>query len=224
MRDTNHSIGGDLIRRFSNILTSLLALNFLTLICCIPVITTGASLTAMHGCLLKVVRKEGLQTTKDFFRLFCANWKQATLLWLPFLFIFIAAQVNVFILIAAPDVLPGWVAIPAVSAAVIAFFLFQFVMPVQAHFENMPLNTLHSAVVLSISYFPRTVLLAILWVMPMVLFWKVTLSWPLVVMFGLSLPGYFCAKLYDRVFLVLEENQNEIVENQYMNSEPKGRK
>lgn len=82
-------------------------------------------------------------------------------------------------------------------------------MPMQAHFENTPLNILRLAAILAVAYLPKTVLMAVLWIVPVVLFWNVTLSWPLIAMFGLSLPGYLCAKLYDPIFRKLEENQEE---------------
>ena len=58
MKRTAHfSLGGDLIQRFSNLLVKLLKLNFLTLVFSLPVFTAGASLTAMHHCLSKVIRQ-----------------------------------------------------------------------------------------------------------------------------------------------------------------------
>lgn len=210
MKRTSHfAIGGELIQRFSNALTTLLKLNFLTLVFCIPVITAGASLSAMHHCLIQMVRQTNDQTSGQFLRSFRSNLKQATLLWLPFLLIFSAALVNVVILLVAPDTFSDWVVVPAASAAIIAFLLFQFVMPMQAHFENTPLNTLRSAAILAVAYLPRTVAMAVLWTVPVVLFWNVTLSWPLLVLFGISLPGYLCAKLYNPVFRKLEENQDQ---------------
>ena len=206
--DEIHStIGGELIRKFCSILTKLLAVNFLTLLFCIPVVTAGAALSAMHECLLKIVRGTDAPVGGQFLRAFRANLKQATLLWLPFLLIFAAALADLFILLAAPEVLEPWVSVPAIAAAIAAFLLFQFVMPVQSRFENTPLSILRSAAILSVSHFPRTLLMALLWMAPAFLFLKVTLSWPLVLMFGLSVPGYLCAKLYDPVFLRLEENQ-----------------
>lgn len=202
-------MGSELIQRFSNLLVRLLALNFLTLVFCIPVITAGASLTAMHDCLLKVLRRTDDQVGKQFLRSFRSNLKQATLLWLPFLLIFSAALVNTVILLAAPDTLADWVVVPAAAAAIAAFLLFQFVMPMQAHFENTPLNILRSAAILAVAYLPRTVLMAVLWIVPVALFWNVTLSWSLIALFGLSVPGYLCARLYDPIFRRLEENQEQ---------------
>ena len=41
-----------------NVMANLMLLNILTLALCIPVVTAGASLTAMHYVLLKVARDE----------------------------------------------------------------------------------------------------------------------------------------------------------------------
>lgn len=201
--------GAELIQRFSNTLVKLVKLNFLTLIFCIPVITAGASLCAMHDCMMKVIHQTDDQIGGQFLQSFRANLKQATLLWLPFLMIFSGALVNVVILLVAPDTFADWVVVPAASAAIITFLLFQFVMPLQAHFENTPLNTLRSAAILAVAYFPKTILMAVLWIVPVVLFWNVTLSWSLLVLFGLSLPGYLCARLYDPIFRKLEEDQEQ---------------
>ena len=63
-------------------MADLMWLNILTLICCIPVVTAGASLTAMHYMALKIVRNEECYITKGFFKSFKENFKQATLIWL----------------------------------------------------------------------------------------------------------------------------------------------
>lgn len=198
--------GGQLIRGISALLPKLLALNLLTMAFCIPIVTAGASLCAMHSCLMRILREKDDRLGREFLQAFRENFKQGTLLWLPFLLIFTAALADVFVVLVAPDVLADWVVVPAVSAAIVALLLFQFVMPVQAHFENTAFNILRSAAILSISHLPKTVVMAVLGLAPAVLFLKVTLSWPLLLMFGMSLPGYVCAKLYDPIFLALEEN------------------
>lgn len=209
MNQNNFSIGGELIRRVSTVTTKLFAINLLTALCCIPVITAGAALTAMHDCALKVARKEDVAVFHRFFQVFRDNFKQATLLWLPFLMIFSAALADLFVLLAAPEVLPAWIAVAAISAALVAFMIFQYVLPLQAHFVNSVSGILRSACILSVSCFPRTVAMALVWAVPVYCFLKLTVTWPLVLMFGLALPAFVCAKLYGSVFTALEENSRE---------------
>lgn len=198
--------GANKVSRFCVMLVKLLGLNMLTLLFSIPVITIGASLTAMYDILLKLFRGDEEPFAKRFVASFRENFKQSTLLWLPFLLIFGAAAVDVFILITAPDALSVWVAVPAFAGAIAAYLLFQFVMPLQSHFFNTYLGTLRSAAILTVSNLPKTILMALLWALPSVLFWKFTPAFPLVVMFGYSVPGYFCVRLYEPIFQILEEN------------------
>ena len=210
MLDNNSfAIGGNLIRKFCTATVKLLAVNMMTLLFSLPLVTAGAACAAMPTCLLKVLSKDDDQIGRIFVHAFRANFKQATLLWIPFLLIFAGALADVFVLLAAPEVLPLGIAIPAVSAAIVAFMIFQYVMPLQARFENSPMNVLKHACILAVSYFPRTVLMTVLWAVPVYCFLKLTVTWPLVLMFGISLPGYFCARLYRPVFWKLEDNMEE---------------
>ena len=63
----------------------LMILNFLAMICCIPIFTIGASITALHYMSLKIVRGEECYIAKGFFKSFTQNFKQATVIWLVLL-------------------------------------------------------------------------------------------------------------------------------------------
>lgn len=58
----------------------LLLVNLLFVVCSLPVVTIGASATAMYYVLGRIRRQEGT-VTKDFFRSFRENFRQATLYW-----------------------------------------------------------------------------------------------------------------------------------------------
>ena len=68
--------------QFMNRVADIMWLNILFVICCIPVITIGASVTAMYYVTLKMVRNEESYITKSFFKSFKLNFKQATAIWL----------------------------------------------------------------------------------------------------------------------------------------------
>lgn len=67
----------------------LMILNMLMIACCIPVITIGASYTAMHYVVLKMIRGEDGYLVRGFFKSFKANFKQATLIWLMMLVVIV---------------------------------------------------------------------------------------------------------------------------------------
>ena len=67
------------------VLFDLIILNVLTLLCCLPVVTAGASFTAMHSVLWRMVRHEETYVARQFFDSFKRNLKQSLLPWLAFL-------------------------------------------------------------------------------------------------------------------------------------------
>ncbi len=60
---------------------------FLFFLCCIPVITVGASATALHKVMLGIARGEGGGVLRTFFGAFKADIKTGTVLWLLALFV-----------------------------------------------------------------------------------------------------------------------------------------
>ncbi|MBU5249690.1 DUF624 domain-containing protein [Coprococcus comes] len=66
------------IMNFFSRVVDLLFLNFLFVITSLPVFTLGASLTALFSAAMKLVRNEESYVSKDYFRAFKTNFRQAT--------------------------------------------------------------------------------------------------------------------------------------------------
>ena len=69
----NHffSVEGPLMRALSD-LTTLVALNLLTIICSIPIVTAGAAFTALHYEVMKMIAGQG-HPVRDYFKQFKEN-------------------------------------------------------------------------------------------------------------------------------------------------------
>lgn len=80
----------------------LMWLNILTMICCIPIITIGPSLTAMHYMALKIVRNEECYITRGFFKSFKENFFQGMIIGVLTLFITLLL-VGDFVLLRNPE-------------------------------------------------------------------------------------------------------------------------
>ena len=72
------------LARLLNTLGNLIVLNILTIICCVPVFTAGAAMTALYTMVMRMARKEDGKIISEYFKAFKANFKQATILWLIF--------------------------------------------------------------------------------------------------------------------------------------------
>lgn len=193
------------IVRIIEYISELFILNMLTLLCCLPVITAGASITAMHTVLQKMVRHEGGYIVKPFFTAFRENFKQSTLIWLIFLAILLPAGIEILAYMYDPSVLPRAMVIIAAVVAIFMLMFLVYVFPLQAHFTNEITGTLKLAMTLAVARLPRTLLMTLLCIVPVALaMFGGLMILPFVFLYGFSLPGFLCAKVYDPVFRELE--------------------
>lgn len=203
-------IDGPLIQFLSR-MADLMWLNILTMICCIPVFTAGAALTALNYMALKIVRNEEGYITKGYFKAFKENFKQSTLIWLVFLVVGGVLAVDYRIMTTADVELNGVVRMLILVFCMLTLFTFMYVFPVQAKFANPVKVTIWNSFVFGIVQFPKTILMLILYVLPYVLGYFLPQILPVVFVFCLSLPALMSAKLYNKFFLRMEE---QIMERQ----------
>lgn len=187
----------------------LIYLNFLTLICCLPIFTIGASITAMHYVLLKMVRDEDGYITRSFFKSFKQNFKQATIIWLIML---------LFIVIFVGDILifsySGLVFSPVLKAilfaiAILVMICTMYTFPVLARFDNSVKNTFKNAMIMSVLALPKTLTMIVCNILPIALLYFWGASAPIVAMLGISGPAFLCAMLYNGTFKKYEPAMEE---------------
>lgn len=186
-------------------MADLMWLNVLTLICCLPIVTIGASLTAMNYMALKIARNEECYITRGFFKSFRENFRQATVIWLIFLVVILILAGDFAIIkssgVEFGDIFQGIF----IAISVLVLFTLMYVFPVLAKFENTVFRTIKNAFLMSLMQFPKTILMIILYVIPVVVFFYVIQLMPLALLFGLSLPAWISAKLYNKFFKKLED-------------------
>ena len=186
-------------------MADLMWLNVLTLICCIPIITAGASLTAMNYMALKIVRDEECYITKGFFKSFKDNFKQATIIWLILLVVIVVLIGDFYVMSFAEFEFGNIMRVAITLVAVFVVFEALYVFPVLAKFENTIWLTIKNSFLLSIMQFPKTILMIILYLLPVVLLLVAYQVVPLVFLFGLSAPAWASAHLYNKIFKRLED-------------------
>ena len=75
------SIEGPLWRAL-NLIADVIILHFLWLVCSLPLVTIGASTTALFYAMMKRIRTNEGHVTSNFWKSFKENFRQATVLWL----------------------------------------------------------------------------------------------------------------------------------------------
>ena len=189
-----------------SVAADLLAMNILALLCCLPIFTAGAGLTAMNDLTIHLARQEEAYIIKPFIRSFRENWKQSTLLWL----IFLAAGAILYFDYHASAVYAPLLRYPIAAIGILLLALAMYVFALQARYENTVGGTLKNAVSLAIVYFPRTLGIVVF----TLAFWLLALRFyrigaPVLLLFGLSLPCYVSALLLRGVFEKLENRPEE---------------
>ena len=193
-----------------NKMADLMWLNILTMICCIPIITIGPAMTAMHYMALKMARDEECYIARDYFKSFKLNFRQGTLIWLLMLFILAVLAGDFYIMNYSGLEFGTPLRIILIVISFLVLFVMTFVFPVLAKFDNTVLRTIKNAFFIAVLQFPKTILMMILAVAPAGLFLFFPQITPIIFLFGLAAPAWVSAKLYSGFFKKLEA---QIAEN-----------
>lgn len=142
-------------------------LNFLFVICSIPIVTIGASTTALYSVSMKATRDEDVYAVKEFFKQFKENFKQSTIIWLIFLMVFTFIGIDFYMCsLMANDTISMIFKFIFTIVSIIIGFIFIYAFPLVARFENNIKNTLMNAILMSIKHLPYTLIMLFLTLMP----------------------------------------------------------
>lgn len=204
--------------RALTVVFNLILLNWLFLFCSIPIITMGASLTAMHHVVLEMIRKQDPSIAKSFFRAFKGNFRQATLTWLVYLALGTVLVVDYQV---GSELLPGaaWTLVLAAMSvlAILWLLTWPYVFPMQARYDNPIPQTIKNAFLVSIANLPNSLIMVAITLAVPYISWRYENTIPAVVLLSMfvlfSGVAYLNDLLVNRIFLRMfpeeREKQNE---------------
>ena len=137
-------------------------LNILWLICCLPIVTIGASTTALFYVTLKMAEDRDDGLTGMFFRAFRQNFLPATKLWLVLLGAgaFLAMDGYIVWHIWSQSIFWTLVAALLIVAAIVYAVVLLYAFPLLARFENTTFGILKTALLVGLRYLVCTLLMA----------------------------------------------------------------
>ena len=148
----------------------LMVLNLLFLVTCIPIVTIGAASTALYTiCFRFGTEREG-HMFRAYFQAFRAEFIRSTLLWLMILLCGCMTALDAYLFY----LMPGWMHWLFLLFTVLFFlvlFILGYAFPLLSQFDNKALPTFKNALVLSLGYLPRSILITVFHVFPFVLLW-----------------------------------------------------
>ena len=131
-----------------------IVLNVLWVLCSVPIITIGASTTALYSMMLKIVANEEGYIIRGFFEDFKKNFRQSTLVWMILVIPGIILGMDFAILCTAPERVAK---IGNVLLGIVALFylsVVSFVFPLIARFENSTFHMIKNAILIPVSRLP----------------------------------------------------------------------
>jgi uncharacterized membrane protein YesL len=175
-------------------------------VCCLPVITIGASTTALYSVMQKVVRDQEDRLTPSFFRAFRDNFRQATVIWLILAAFGAFLGLDAYILLHLRTGSAGafWTVLTAVLAVLAAFYVVEllYVFPLLARFENTTFALMWNAVITGVHFLIVTALVA---AVHFIMGWLIISVYTPFMFLGEGLCAMISAWLMNGIFLQLEE-------------------
>lgn len=185
---------------FLNRIGYLIVLNLLTIICCIPIFTAGAAMTALYSVTLRLVRKEDEKIVVGYFKAFRDNFRQATLIWISGEALALFMLFDVYLLQS----------VAGIFGQVYRIFLFMLVLflamvllhafAVLARFNNTIKNTVKNALLFCMGHIGTAILMLGAMLIPLIL---LTVSYRFLsvdILLGISGPAYLTGIYFTSLF------------------------
>ena len=196
------------VLQFINKIVYSVYLNILWFICCIPVVTAGASTAALFYVTLKISRNEEGNITKAFFHSFKANLRQATKIWLILLSLGIILSIDGYVLYHMRFENIFWTLCTAIfCVAAIAYAIVRmYIFPLLARFDNTIGAMFKNALFIGVRFLFCTVLMAVIYFVMLLI--VVRIFTPAVI-FGEGLCALLCSYLLSNVLKLCQEKSEE---------------
>lgn len=192
--------------KFMNRVSDLFLLNILWIVCSIPIITIGASTTALYSVDLNLLSEDEGHITKSFFKAFKEHFKKSTVIWLIILLVSIVLCVNlVFWLKCGLSI--AYIALPFIFFAILVFLLVSpYIFPVLSKSNSSILSTIKYCFFISIKALPYSLLITLFGLS--VLF--ATFYFPIVFLFMILLGVAVHSYMVSRIFLIVYNKNNNL--------------
>lgn len=187
------------------LLADMMVLQFLFLLCCIPVVTIGPALSAMYAVIFKREWDGGVVSViSTFVRAFRKNFLSALALGGVVLLAAVIAVGDLWFSVNSQPPLSSVYAVVATIVGIVALIMFVLAFAQQAIFKNTIRNYLKNSFTLAVCAPVQLIGSLAAWVLPwaLIVIEPETLTYLGVIhlLWGFSLPAWATVKLMDKVF------------------------
>ena len=182
----------------------LVILNLIFIFSCVPIITIGASTSALSYVTLKIVRGEDPYIWRNFWKSFRQNFKQGTLVWIFSILIFIFLGMDFYIINSQNTSLFAVVRILLWIVCAVALSVFLYVFPVISHFVCTTKQALKNALLMTFGHLPYTLMMLALAGLLLFLCSSSSKLFAMIVVLsgicGFSVVSFVYSIMFDRIF------------------------
>ncbi|WP_418494903.1 YesL family protein [Enterocloster bolteae] len=174
------SLDGKLFHILSRI-ADLILLNVLWLLSSLPIITIGASTTALYYVMLKIVKNEDSYIIRSFFHSFFQNIRQSTIIWLLLLVTGSLVSFDYYICTQSQSSYAKLLQTLLFFIGLVILATTFYVFPVLARFDNCTRHMLKNAFLMTAAHLPSTTILFLIHCGPVLLM----LRYPIIMIGGI---------------------------------------
>ena len=187
------------------------------LVCCLPIVTIGASTTALYYACMKNHQQEGTNT-RNFFHAFIRDLKQSLVLELIVILVAGTLAFELFVLpqmdIPLGDLVQGFLTV----CAIIGIAMLSYLFPLLARYDTPVLQRFRNALVMSLVNFHYTLLILLINCVPLLLLLLMpdlfVAGIPVVVLVWPGLSASINAKFFLKIFAKYETQPEEAEEEE----------
>lgn len=198
---------------FMSTVGDLILLNILFILCSLPIITIGASATALYSSTKSILNKEYKYASRNFFKFFKENFKNSTIQWI--ILLIVGYLLGIYTFYVANYLNNILLLVPYIMLFVIYTFILLYAFALQSNFENKPLTILKNAFFTACKHLPYTLPVYIITYFPMVLTLRtsrsIAIAGPFWIVIGFSLTSLVRATLLQRkVFQIYFDKEEQL--------------
>ena len=187
----------------------LFLLNVLFALTSLPIITIGASFTAMYTITLKMVNNEDAPVRKSYFEAFKKNFKQATQLWVMVLIVLALMYKQFQMVLGSTSGASDFMVLLLGLEMLVVSFILPLLFPMVARYENGNLNMIKNSLIASFLNIGTWATVYFLWMIPVIVYYLKPMlfayTWYLWLMFLAAFVAYTCSHSLWKMFDKIEE-------------------
>jgi uncharacterized membrane protein YesL len=187
-----------------NKIADMMLLNLIFILTCLPIFTIGASITALYTVTMNLAKEVEISPVRDYLSAFKTNFKKATFLWMILVVLGGVLGAETFFLLLVELKIKSFLLI--IQGGLLLFYLSMLIVtfPLLSNFSSGPKKTLSQAVAIPFYWFPESMALIAINIIPIFFTGLIFMDFPWVMMIwgfiGFSSVAYLASFVLNRIF------------------------